>query len=72
MACATVDPQIESFDPTPLIPYVESLGVTYHFLSQPIVEMAKTKLQVRVHANGDDDDDDDVTIVFVRIIKSLW
>ena len=45
IACATVDPQTESFDPSPLIPYVQSLGVTYHFLSEPIVELAKSKLQ---------------------------
>ena len=47
IACATVDPQTASFDPTPMIPYLQSLGVTYHYLSQPIVELAKTKL------NGD-------------------
>lgn len=45
IACATVDPQTDSFDPSPLIPYVQSLGITYHYLSEPIVELAKTKLQ---------------------------
>ena len=45
IACATVDPQTESFDPSPLIPYVQGLGITYHYLSEPIVELAKTKLQ---------------------------
>ena len=45
IACATVDPQTESFDPTPLIPYLKTLGITYHYLSEPIVEMAKSKLQ---------------------------
>jgi selenocysteine lyase/cysteine desulfurase/tRNA(Ile)-lysidine synthase TilS/MesJ len=45
IACATVDPQTESFDPSPLIPYVQSLNVPYHFLSEPIVELAKTKMQ---------------------------
>lgn len=45
IACATVDPQTESFDPSPLIPYMESLGIEYHYLSRPIVEMASTKLQ---------------------------
>jgi hypothetical protein len=45
IACATVDPQTASFDPSPLIPYVQSLGVVYHYLSHPIVEMAKSKLQ---------------------------
>jgi tRNA(Ile)-lysidine synthase TilS/MesJ len=45
IACATVDPQTDSFDPSPLIPYIQSLGITYHYLSEPIVELAKTKLQ---------------------------
>eukprot|EP01035_Chromulina_nebulosa_P021951 gene21951-28421_t len=44
LSCATVDPQTESYDPSPLISYVQSLGVTYHYLSEPIVELAKTKL----------------------------
>eukprot|EP00602_Paraphysomonas_sp_CaronLab_P001188 CAMPEP_0185020696 /NCGR_PEP_ID=MMETSP1103-20130426/3333_1 /TAXON_ID=36769 /ORGANISM="Paraphysomonas bandaiensis, Strain Caron Lab Isolate" /LENGTH=1106 /DNA_ID=CAMNT_0027551757 /DNA_START=21 /DNA_END=3341 /DNA_ORIENTATION=- len=45
IACATVDPQTESFDPSPLIPYMKSLGITYHYLSEPIVELAKSKMQ---------------------------
>ena len=45
IACATVDPQTDSFDPSPLIPYVKSLGITYHYLSEPIVALAKEKLQ---------------------------
>jgi tRNA(Ile)-lysidine synthase TilS/MesJ len=45
LACATVDPQTDSFDPSPLIPYVQSLGITYHYLSEPIVAMAKEKMQ---------------------------
>jgi tRNA 2-thiocytidine biosynthesis protein TtcA len=44
IACATVDPQTDSFDPSPLIPYVQSLGVPYHYLSEPIVELAKSKM----------------------------
>jgi selenocysteine lyase/cysteine desulfurase/tRNA(Ile)-lysidine synthase TilS/MesJ len=40
VSAATVDPQTPSFDPSPLIPYLASLGVTYHFLSEPIVERA--------------------------------
>ena len=43
IACATVDPQTDSFDPSSLIPYVQSLGITYHYLSEPIVALAKTK-----------------------------
>ena len=45
IACATVDPQTSSFDPSPMIPYLKALGITYHYLSQPIIEMASTKLQ---------------------------
>ncbi|CAA6819162.1 MAG: tRNA(Cytosine32)-2-thiocytidine synthetase [uncultured Thiotrichaceae bacterium] len=37
----TVDPQAESFDPSPLIPYVESLGLPYYFQQEAIVEMAQ-------------------------------
>lgn len=37
----TVDPQAESFDPSPLIPYIESLGLAYFFQQEPIVEMAQ-------------------------------
>jgi len=45
IACATVDPQTSSFDPSPMIPYLKALGITYHYLSQPIIEMASTRLQ---------------------------
>jgi tRNA 2-thiocytidine biosynthesis protein TtcA len=45
IACATIDPQTDSFDPSPLIGYCEAMGVTYHYLSEPIVELAKTKMQ---------------------------
>ncbi|CAM9992906.1 unnamed protein product, partial [Heterosigma akashiwo] len=45
LACATVDPMTASFDPRPLIPYLASLGVTYHYLEEPIIERAKTALQ---------------------------
>lgn len=45
IAVATVDPQTASFDPRPLIPYVQSLGVQYHYLAQPIIKLAKEKLQ---------------------------
>jgi len=36
----TVDPLIEGFDPSHLKPYMESLGVEYHYVSQPIMEQA--------------------------------
>ena len=40
IACATVDPMTPSFDPSPLIPYIASLGLTYHYLKEPIVDRA--------------------------------
>ena len=40
-AC-TIDPMTDSFDPSPLIPYVESLGIPYYYVRQPIVEKAET------------------------------
>eukprot|EP00339_Tiarina_fusa_P025532 CAMPEP_0117004236 /NCGR_PEP_ID=MMETSP0472-20121206/5284_1 /TAXON_ID=693140 ORGANISM="Tiarina fusus, Strain LIS" /NCGR_SAMPLE_ID=MMETSP0472 /ASSEMBLY_ACC=CAM_ASM_000603 /LENGTH=1432 /DNA_ID=CAMNT_0004705139 /DNA_START=23 /DNA_END=4321 /DNA_ORIENTATION=- len=36
----TIDPMTPSFDPSPLIPYVESLGLKYHFIRDDIVERA--------------------------------
>ncbi|CAN0472458.1 unnamed protein product [Ectocarpus sp. 12 AP-2014] len=45
VACATVDPQTPSFDPSPLIPYLERLGVKLHYISSPIIEQAKTSMQ---------------------------
>jgi tRNA 2-thiocytidine biosynthesis protein TtcA len=37
----TVDPQAGDFDPSPMIPYIESLGLEYHYMREPIMEMAK-------------------------------
>ena len=45
IACATIDPQTASYDPRPLIPYMKALGVEYHYISKPIIEMASTKLR---------------------------
>ena len=42
VAAATVDPQTPEYDPWPLVPYLEQLGVRYHMLSKPIIDMAKT------------------------------
>ena len=47
LACATVDPGTEAFNPRPLIPYVESLGVEYHYLDENIMAMANE------HMTGD-------------------
>jgi len=36
----TIDPMTPSFDPSPLIPYVESLGLKYHYIRDDIVDRA--------------------------------
>ncbi len=41
----TIDPQVEGFDPSPLRAYLASLGVTHHYVQQPIMERAKTHMQ---------------------------
>jgi tRNA(Ile)-lysidine synthase TilS/MesJ len=41
IACATVNPQTPEYDPSPLVDYMAELGVQYHMLSKPIIEMAK-------------------------------
>ncbi|EAZ51426.1 hypothetical protein [Cryptosporidium parvum Iowa II] len=40
VSAATVDPQTSEMDASKLIPYMESLGVKYHFISYPIVDIA--------------------------------
>ena len=38
----TIDPMTPSFDPSPLIPYVKSLGLKYHYIRDNIVDRANT------------------------------
>jgi tRNA(Ile)-lysidine synthase TilS/MesJ len=38
----TIDPMTPSFDPSPLIPYVESLGLRYHYIRDDIVSRASS------------------------------
>ncbi|KAF1335938.1 tRNA 2-thiocytidine biosynthesis protein ttca, partial [Globisporangium splendens] len=45
LACATVDPQTPSFDPSPLKEYMKSLGVEYFYLSENIIERAACEMQ---------------------------
>ncbi|KAH8741958.1 hypothetical protein FG386_002333 [Cryptosporidium ryanae] len=40
IAAATIDPQTSEMDASKLIPYMEMIGVKYHFISYPIVEIA--------------------------------
>lgn len=45
LGVATVDPQIEGFDPTPLQQYIPALGLPYYFESQAIVARALKTLR---------------------------
>ena len=38
----TIDPMTPSFDPSPLIPYVESMGLKYHYVRDDIVARAQS------------------------------
>ncbi len=40
IGAVTIDPQSEDFDPSPLKDYLGQLGVEYHFVSEPVVELA--------------------------------
>ena len=44
LAAITVDPMADDFDPSPMIPYMESLGVEYHYMREPILDMAKAHM----------------------------
>ena len=41
----TIDPQSDDFDPSPLKHYMQSLNLEYHYISEPIVEMADKHMQ---------------------------
>jgi tRNA 2-thiocytidine biosynthesis protein TtcA len=41
LAAITVDPMAGEFDPSPMIPYLDQLGVEYHYIREPIMDMAK-------------------------------
>ena len=45
LGAVTIDPQTGTFDPSPLIPYMESLGIEYFFCKEPIMSMAEAHLQ---------------------------
>ncbi len=47
LAALTVDPEVEGFDPQPLKDYYDSLGLTWHYEQQPIMDQAKE------HMDGD-------------------
>ncbi len=45
LAAMTVDPQSGEFDPSPMIPYLESLNIDYFYVKEPIVEMADSHMK---------------------------
>jgi len=47
LAAMTVDPQSKEFDPSPLIPYLKSIGVEYFYAKEAILEIADK------HMDGD-------------------
>ena len=47
LAAMTVDPQSKDFDPSPLIPYLKSIGVEYFYAKEAILEIADK------HMDGD-------------------
>jgi len=47
IAAMTVDPLSDSFDPSPLIPYLKSLNIEYFYVKEAILEMADK------HMSGD-------------------
>lgn len=44
VGAVTIDPQSEAFSPVALKPYLASLGVDYHYIEEPIVELAETHM----------------------------
>ena len=45
LAAATVDPGTDAFNPKPLIGYLKSLNIPYHFLSENIFERASCEME---------------------------
>lgn len=41
LGAVTMNPQFPGFDPSPLIPYLKTLGIPYFFESQPLLELAQ-------------------------------
>ncbi len=43
-AAVTIDPQSGTFDPSPMIPYLQALGITYYYVREPILKLAETHM----------------------------
>ncbi len=41
IGAVTIDPQSPDFDPSPLIPYLKRLDIDYHYISEPVVQLAE-------------------------------
>ncbi len=41
----TVDPMVEGFDPSRLTPYLETLGIPFHYRREPIMDRARTHMK---------------------------
>ncbi|CAG0907097.1 unnamed protein product [Cyprideis torosa] len=44
LGAVTIDPQSETFSPKALIPYLKQLGVSYHYVEEPIIKLADTHM----------------------------
>jgi tRNA 2-thiocytidine biosynthesis protein TtcA len=44
LGAVTIDPQSDTFDPSPLISYMAKLGIDYHFCQEPIVDLAEAHM----------------------------
>ncbi len=45
LGAVTIDPLSESYSPEALIPYMDTLGVNYHYVREPIIKLAKTRMK---------------------------
>lgn len=45
LGVVTIDPQSDDFDPSPLKAYMNSLGLSYFYVSEPIVELASKHMK---------------------------
>ncbi len=44
LGAVTVDPMADDFDPSSMISYLDDLGVEYHYMREPIMDMAKVHM----------------------------
>lgn len=45
LGAVTIDPMSETFSPRPLIPYLASLEIDYHYIEEPIVSLADSHME---------------------------